>query len=135
MLTIDNRENARMVEMCYKTHTTTINPIVDWTTDEVWEFIHEYNIPYCCLYDEGFKRLGCIGCPMGTRKQREYEFERYPKYKALYLKAFEKMLENRGGGTKVSEARKAYEWQTAEDVMRGYITEVFRPQEQEILKL
>ena len=98
VLTIDNRENARMVEMCYKTHTTTINPIVDWTTDEVWEFIHEYNIPYCCLYDEGFKRLGCIGCPMGSRKQREYEFERYPKYKALYLKAFEKMLENRGGG-------------------------------------
>ena len=46
----------------------------------------------------------------------------------------EKMLENRGG-TEVSEARKAYEWQTAEDVMRGYITEVFRPQEQEILKL
>lgn len=100
VLHLDNIENRRMVEMCYKTHTTTINPIIDWTTDEVWEFIKEYNVPYCCLYDEGFKRLGCIGCPMGSVKQREYEFERYPKYKNLYLKAFEKMIENRGGTTK-----------------------------------
>ena len=100
MLHLDNIENRRMVEMCYKTHTTTINPIIDWSNDEVWEFIKEYNVPYCCLYDEGFKRIGCIGCPMGSVKQRQYEFDRYPKYKALYLKAFEKMIENRGGTTR-----------------------------------
>lgn len=99
MLRLDNRENARLVEMCYKTHTTMINPIIDWTTEEVWEFIKEYNIPYCCLYDEGFKRLGCIGCPMGSRRQREYEFARYPKYKNLYMIAFQKMIDNHGGGT------------------------------------
>ena len=120
MLRLDNRANARMVEMCYKTHTTLINPIIDWTTEEVWEFIHEYNIPYCSLYDEGFKRLGCIGCPMGSKEQREYEFKRWPKYKALYLRAFEKMIENRGG------TPKEYQNQTAEDVMIGYLTENFK---------
>ena len=98
VLRLDNRENARLVEMCYKTHTTMINPIIDWTTEEVWEFIKEYNVPYCCLYDEGFKRLGCIGCPMGSRQQREYEFARYPKYKNLYMIAFQKMIDNHGGG-------------------------------------
>lgn len=97
VLRLDNRENARIVEMCYKNHTTMVNPIVDWTDDEVWEFIREYNIPYCCLYDEGWKRIGCIGCPMGSAKHRQEEFERYPKYKKLYLLAFEKMIENRGG--------------------------------------
>lgn len=76
VLRLDNRENAKIVEMCYKDHTTLINPIIDWTTDEVWEFIREYNVPYCCLYDEGFKRLGCIGCPMGSVKHRTEEFER-----------------------------------------------------------
>lgn len=94
-----------MVEMCYKTHTTTVNPIIDWTDGEVWEFIKEYNIPYCTLYDEGFKRLGCIGCPMGSKEQRIREFERWPKYKNLYLKAFKKMVENRnmrGGGEATS---------------------------------
>lgn len=87
-----------MVEMCYKTHTTTVNPIVDWTDGEVWEFIKEYNIPYCTLYDEGFKRLGCIGCPMGSKEQRIREFERWPKYKNLYMIAFQKMIENRNRG-------------------------------------
>ena len=112
---MDNRENARLVEMCYKTHTTMINPIIDWTTDEVWEFIKEYNIPYCCLYDEGFKRLGCIGCPMGSKKQREYEFERYPKYKNLYMMAFQKMIDNHGGVLR--------KYNDAEQIMNGYIVE------------
>lgn len=111
-LSMDNRENAKTIEMCYKTHTTTLNPIVDWDDGEVWEFIKEYKVPYCKLYDEGFKRLGCIGCPMGGAKQRQMEFERYPKYKALYLKAFEKMIENRGGGScelRVADRRTRYE--------------------------
>jgi len=92
-----------MVEMCYKTHTTTVNPIIDWTDGEVWEFLKEYNIPYCTLYDEGFKRLGCIGCPMGSKEQREREFERWPKYKNLYMLAFQKMIDNRGGVLTQSE--------------------------------
>lgn len=112
MLRLDNRENARIVEMCYKNHTTLINPIIDWTTDEVWEFLKEYEIPYCCLYDEGFRRLGCIGCPMGSKEQRLREFERWPKYYNLYMIAFEKMIKNRGGGRG---------YQTAEEVMTGVI--------------
>ena len=90
-LRLDNRENARIVEMCYKNHTTTINPIIDWGDSDVWEFIKEYNVPYCTLYDQGYKRLGCIGCPMSTHQAEE--LERYPKYKKLYLLSFEKMLE------------------------------------------
>ena len=115
MLHLDNIENRRMVEMCYKTHTTTINPIIDWSNDEVWEFIKEYKVPYCCLYDEGFKRIGCIGCPMGSVKQRQYELDRYPKYKALYLKAFEKLLEQLDDKSKITS------WDTAEDVMNWWV--------------
>lgn len=78
-----------------------LNPIIDWTEDEVWEFIHKYNVPYCKLYDEGHTRLGCIGCPMGTVQHRLQEFERYPKYKQAYIRAFDRMIEerNRGGTT------------------------------------
>ena len=112
VLRLDNRENARIVEMCYKNHTTLINPIIDWTTAEVWEFIKEYDVPYCSLYDEGFKRLGCIGCPMASKQMREYEFERWPKYKKLYLLAIEKMIANRGG---------MREYQTVEEVWDGWM--------------
>lgn len=59
--------------------------------EDVWEFIKTYNIPYCDLYDKGYKRLGCIGCPMNTTA--EAELERYPKYKQNYIRAFDRMLE------------------------------------------
>ena len=37
--------------------------IHDWTAAEVWEYIHARNLPYCKLYDEGKKRIGCVFCP------------------------------------------------------------------------
>lgn len=108
-LPLDNRENAQMVETCYRTRQTTVNPIIDWTDAEVWEFIHEYNVPYCELYDQGYKRLGCIGCPMSSHQVEE--LERYPKYKQLYLLAFDNMLKN------LDDAKIITTWTSAENVM------------------
>lgn len=65
ILNTDNDESRRMVEMCYRTHKTLVNPIIDWTDEDVWEFIRLCNVPYCELYDCGFKRLGCVACPLG----------------------------------------------------------------------
>lgn len=112
ILNDDNDENRRTVEYCYRTRKTLLNPIVDWTDEDVWEFIKTYNIPYCELYDKGYKRLGCIGCPMNT-KVAAAELEQYPKYKEAYLRAFEKML-------------KRYEtppksWENAEAVMDWWL--------------
>ena len=92
VLVNDNDPSRRLLEQCYKRHKTTVNPIIDWTESEVWAFIKGNGIPYCELYDEGFSRLGCIGCPIAQQKQREKEFLRWPKYKTAYLSAFEKML-------------------------------------------
>lgn len=89
----DNMDDD-MVRYCMQSKGFILNPIIDWTTDEVWEFIHRYNIPYCHLYDEGFTRLGCIGCPMATKQERKRQFKLYPKHKAAYIRAFDRMLAN-----------------------------------------
>lgn len=81
-----------MVDACVTRYKTVLNPIIDWTEREVWDFIKAEKVPYCELYDEGFHRLGCIGCPMAQQHGREREFLRWPKYKRAYLRAFEKML-------------------------------------------
>ena len=83
-----------MVRFCMQSKGFILNPIIDWTTDEVWEFIHRFNIPYCELYDQGFKRLGCIGCPMATPKEKKRAFERYPKFKEAYIRAFDRMIQH-----------------------------------------
>lgn len=113
-LPLDNRENAQMVEQCYRTRETTVNPIIDWTDAEVWEFIHEYNIPYCELYDQGYKRLGCIGCPLAGTKLQKQEFEHYPKYKNLYLLAFDRLVE-------VLQGDGRCKWQNGQDAMDWWL--------------
>lgn len=105
--------DQQMVHICQQKAQRILNPIVDWSTDEVWEFIHTYNIPYCSLYDEGFKRLGCLGCPMGGAKKQQADFERYPHIRQKYIKAFEQML--------IKNPKEGSSWKTGEDVMRWWL--------------
>ena len=91
----DNDEARRSVEQCYRTKKTLINPIIDWTDSDVWEFIKTRNVPYCVLYDRGYKRLGCIACPLAGGEQMEKELELNPKYKEAYLRAFARMINAR----------------------------------------
>ena len=97
----DNDAARRTVEQCYRTRKTMVNPIVDWTDADVWEFLNGSGIPHCSLYDEGFKRLGCIGCPLSGSKNMIRDFERWPKYKELYIRAFQKMIDNHPGQIRI----------------------------------
>ena len=99
----DNDKTRRMVERCYRTTKTMVNPIIDWEESDVWEFLNSNNIQHCCLYDEGYTRIGCIGCPLGGSEKMKRDFERWPKYKNLYIKAFQKMIDNHPGEIKVLE--------------------------------
>ena len=84
----DNEESRRQIETCYKRHKTMVNPIIDWEDSEVWLYIKHEGLPYCSLYDEGFHRLGCIGCPM-ARRERVAQFARWSKYKDQYMRCTE----------------------------------------------
>ena len=126
VLTNDNADSRRAVEACYKRHKTTVNPIIDWEDRDVWDFIRSERIPYCELYNIGFHRLGCIGCPFAGTKDREHEFALWPKYKIAYLKAFDRMLkerERRGkmqGGTRMGNTpQSVFNWWMNYDILPG----------------
>lgn len=127
VLTNDNEDSRRMVEVCYKRHKTTLNPIIEWTDRDVWEFIHAEHIPYCELYGEGMNRLGCIGCPMAGTKGREKEFLRWPQYKENYILAFDRMLKERirrgkyDSTWRLATARDVFNWWMEYDVMPGQL--------------
>lgn len=111
------RKKRKMVESCFKhPGKVYVNPIIDWTSDDVWQFIRERDLPYCSLYDEGYERIGCILCPM-ARKGRKRDVERFPKYYNAYLRAFGKMLDHR------SEHELRTIWQTPEEVMEWWLSE------------
>ena len=121
ILNDDNDENRRMVEQCYRTHKTMVNPIVDWTDEDVWAFLNGNNIPHCSLYDEGFTRLGCIGCPLSGSKKMIRDFERWPKYKELYIRAFQKMIDNHPGQIKILDPNADTKWKLINDVSENSI--------------
>ena len=94
ILNLDNDAERRTVEQCFRTNKTMLNPIVDWEEEDVWEFLNDVaKVPHCVLYDRGYKRLGCIGCPMSSNRERE--LEEYPKYREAYIRAFGRMLQER----------------------------------------
>lgn len=122
----DNDDSRQMIEQCYQKNKTSINPIIDWSDSDVWSFIKDRQLPYCSLYDEGLERLGCIGCPMARKKGREKEFLRWPKYKASYMRAFEKIVEARkANGLKPlvnrDTAEDLFNWWMEYDVLPGQI--------------
>lgn len=92
ILNYDDDKSRRMVEHCYRTTSTMVNPIIDWKDDDVWQFLKHYDCRSNPLYECGFNRIGCIGCPMAAGKHRKVEFELYPKYKENYIRAFDRML-------------------------------------------
>lgn len=98
ILNLDNSESRRLVETCYRTTKTLINPIIDWEDDYLWWYIRKEQIKINPQYNNGCpggcNRIGCIGCPMGGNA-RWKEFEKYPKYQAAYIRTFDKMLEAR----------------------------------------
>ena len=115
ILNNDNDDRRMLFENCRLKSKRTVNPIIDWTDTDVWQFLLDTKSPINSLYGEGWCRVGCIGCPMAGQKGRIEEFNRFPKYKDLYLLAFKNLLEARAArGMHVS-------WQTPEDVFNWWM--------------
>lgn len=118
----DNDDKRRIYETCILKHTAVCNPIIDWTDGDVWEFVRDAKIQVNPLYQCGFSRVGCVGCPMAGTKIRYREFAHWPRYKDLYIRAFDKMLSvrrNREIDTK--------KWETSEDVFHWWMEDGVLP--------
>jgi len=112
------RSRRKMVEQCYRDKSKKfLNVIVDWSDMDVWQFITEQKLPYCELYDKGWKRIGCLFCPMSTHRKTEVEM--YPKFRKAFISAFEKLYENRKSRGKPSVDR----WSSGKDMFNWWINE------------
>lgn len=111
----DNDDKRLLFESCRLKAKRTVNPIIDWTDDDVWDYIGEQKLEINPLYCEGFKRVGCIGCPMAGKRGRIVQFNRWPKYKDLYIAAFDRMLQE------LKHREKESEWKTGLDVFNWWM--------------
>lgn len=116
---ITNADEEQTLGCIHGKESLLISPIIYWTEKEVWEFLNDVvRVPHCSLYDEGWHRIGCIGCPMSSHKQKMIENKRYPHVKRNWIKAIKAIRrggyskENISGGT---SARTGLLSETSED--------------------
>lgn len=94
ILSNDNTEDRMLFENCQMKGKRVVNPIIDWKTDDVLDYCRDQKVIMNPLYECGWNRVGCIGCPMAGKHRKE-EFSRYPKYKKMYILAFDRMIQER----------------------------------------
>lgn len=62
-----HRAKARKVEWDQKFHVVKINPIVDWSSENVWEYVRAHDVPYNPLHDFNYPSIGCTHCTRAVR--------------------------------------------------------------------
>ena len=137
ILNNDNDDKRMLFENCRIQAKRVVNPIVDWTDKDVWSFLtDECAPPVNPLYAEGWCRVGCVGCPIASKK-REQEFIRWPKYKQLYINAFDRMIQARKARGKLdgswrmgATGKDVFNWWMEYDVLPGQV-DLFEEEEYE----
>ena len=121
ILANDNDEDRRLFETCQLKGKRLVNPIVDWQEADVLDYAATEKIRMNPLYCEGFRRVGCVGCPMAGGKTQTMEFALYPKIKAAYIRAFDRMLEIR------KKRELPGQWQSGVDVFHWWLEDGVLP--------
>ena len=44
-----------------------VNPLIEWTEQQVWDYIHEHSVPYNKLHDKGYPSIGCEPCTRAVK--------------------------------------------------------------------
>ena len=117
----NRRASRKMVEQCYRNKTKRyLHPIIDWSASDVWTYIRTRKIKYCSLYDEGFKRLGCVLCPMNSNTQQH--MERWPRLCRAWERACKAVYNQSGGkiaNRNFESAEEYWQWWLSRDGKYG----------------
>lgn len=74
------RSTASRVEWDSKFGLMKINPIVDWTSKQVWRYIHDHDVPYNELHDQNYPSIGCTHCTRAVRAGEDPRAGRWPGF-------------------------------------------------------
>ena len=106
-----SRSKRRFVELCPQDNSKRyICPILEWTDEDVWEFIRDRKLPYCSLYDEGYTRIGCLLCPVGKKSSRLTDAARYPKLVRAWELNLDRLIPVRSTGKHPVHFTSGHEW-------------------------
>ncbi len=54
-----------------------INPLINWTEKDVWNYIREFNVPFNPLHERGFASIGCQPCTRAVQPGEDFKAGRW----------------------------------------------------------
>jgi len=69
--------------------------LFNWSEEQIWAYIRARKLAYPSMYDEGYKRVGCILCPLKSAKERQKDAERFPRHKKAFVQVLDRVLEKK----------------------------------------
>lgn len=60
-------QDAQLVEWDDMNGLVRLSPLVNWSEDDVWEYVHRHHVPYNKLYDKGYPDIGCEPCTRAVK--------------------------------------------------------------------
>ena len=87
-----------------------LSPILNWADADVWNFLNGYGIEHCSLYDEGYKRIGCILCPMSSRKSKIRDIKAFPHVKKKWESTIKKLIDAGYMGRDLHDPEAMFRW-------------------------
>ena len=58
----ETRNDMKVIEFDSGKNIIKINPLINWTENQIWNYIRKHNVPYNTLYDQGYTSIGCACC-------------------------------------------------------------------------
>ena len=74
------RSAAHRIEWDTKFGLVKINPLVDWTSKQVWRYIHDHDVPYNELHNQDYPSIGCTHCTRAVRPGEDPRAGRWPGF-------------------------------------------------------
>ena len=71
------RTDLKIVEWDAANGLIKINPLLEWSEGQVWDFIKQHDIPYNKLHDQGFPSIGCQPCTRAIEKGEDLRAGRW----------------------------------------------------------
>ncbi len=71
------RLSSSVVEWDTANNILKINPLIDWSEEQIWEYIRKKGVPYNKLHDTGFPSIGCQPCTRAIAKGEDIRSGRW----------------------------------------------------------
>lgn len=96
------------------------SPIINWEDKDVWNFLRTKKMKYCQLYDEGYRRVGCIFCPFSPVKVKQRDRKKYPKIEKLIKRSIAELVKKGKYAEFNGDVDEIFEWWISNKTVEQY---------------